>query len=175
MGCFILSANLQVRTFVVDNQLLQIMTEYAYIIQQVKKHHFTEWDDEELRKCVDMLSALSRQELLSLYRSPWLRNEKTLKEAISNQMFKERIEERDKRLKAMSVDELIEKFHDENGYGKFSVMEMKERYDSLEKDDKLKILDTLSKSTKSNQKWTETRRKRLNKEQSLNTKENEKN
>lgn len=75
----------------------------------------------------------------------------------------------------MSVDELIEKFHDENGYGKFSVMEMKERYDSLEKDDKLKILDTLSKSTKSNQKWTETRRKRLNKEQSLNTKENEKN
>ena len=142
------------------------MTEYTYIIQQVKKHHFTEWDDEDLRKCVDMLSTLSRQELLSLYRSPWLRNEKTLKEAIFKQMFKERIEERDKKLKAMSVDELIENFHDENGYGKFSVIEMKDRYDSLEKDDKVKILDTLSKSTKSNKRWVETRRKRLNKEQS---------
>lgn len=64
----------------------------------------------------------------------------------------------------MSVEELIENLKDENGYGKFIVLEMKERYDSLNHDDKLKILDTLAETTKANQKWVESKRKRLNKD-----------
>ena len=43
------------------------MTDYEYIINQVKKFHFSKWDDGELRKCVNILSNLSRQELVSLY------------------------------------------------------------------------------------------------------------
>ena len=140
------------------------MTDYEYIYQQMKKAHYSGWDDEELRKCVDMLPTLSREEQLALYRSKWIEHEKALKEAIFNQLFKERIEERDRRLKAMSVDELIGNLHDENGYGKFIVLEMKDRFDSLEDKDKVKIIDTLSVTTKANQRWAEGKKKKMNKE-----------
>lgn len=140
------------------------MTDYEYIYQQAKKFHFSGWDDEELRKCVDLLPRLSREQQIALFRSKWIEHEKTLKEAIFNLLFKDRIEERDKKIKAMNVDELIENLHDENGYGKFIVLEMKERYDSLEDADKVKILDTLSATTKANQNWAEGKRKKLNKE-----------
>ena len=137
------------------------MTDYEFIISKVKKFHFTKWDDGELRKCVDMLPGLSRQELIMLYRSRWLDNEPTLKDAIFNLLFKERIEERDRRIKAMNVDKLIENLHNENGYGKFIVLEMKERYDSLDVGDKVKILDILSETTKGNRKWAEGKRRKL--------------
>lgn len=137
------------------------MTDYEYIVQQVKKYHYSGWDAEELRKCVDMLPGLTREQQVSLYRSKWIEHEKTLKETIFNLLFKERIEERDRKIKAMNVDELIENLHDENGYGKFIVLEMKERYDSLEDGDKVKILDALSKTTKGDLKWAESKRKQL--------------
>ncbi len=137
------------------------MTDYEYIIQQVKKFHYSGWNDEELRKCVDMLPGLTREQLVSLFRSKWIEHEKTLKEAIFNLLFKDRIEERDRKIKAMNVDELIVNLQDENGYGKFIVLEMKERYDSLEDEDRVKILDTLSETTKANQKWAEGKRKQM--------------
>ena len=140
------------------------MSDFEYIYQQAKKFHFSGWSDEELRKCVDMLPELSRQELFSLYRNKWIEQEKPLKEAIFNQLFKERIGERDRKIKAMTVDELIENLHDENGYGKFIVLEMKERFDSLDDKDKMKIIDTLSSTTKANQRWAEGKKKRMNKE-----------
>jgi hypothetical protein len=111
-----------------------------------------------------MLPTLSREEQLALYRSKWIEHEKALKEAIFNQLFKERIGERDRKIKAMSVDELIENLHDENGYGKFIVLEMKDRFDSLEDKDKVKIIDTLSVTTKANQRWAETKKKHMNPE-----------
>ena len=86
-------------------------------------------------------------------------------EAVADSAIDARIEERDKKIKAMNVDELIENLHDENGYGKFIVLEMKERYDSLDMDDKMKIIDTLSATTKANQNWAEGKRKKLNKEE----------
>lgn len=140
------------------------MTDYEYIIQEMKKAHYSGWSDEELRKCVDMLPTLSREEQLALYRSKWIEHEKALKEAIFIQLFKERIGERDRKIKAMSVDELIENLHDENGYGKFIVLEMKDRFDSLEDKDKVKIIDTLSVTTKANQRWAETKKKHMNPE-----------
>ena len=149
------------------------MTDFEYIYQQMKKAHYKGWDDEELRKCVDMLPRLSREEQLALYRSKWIEHEKTLKEAIFNQLFKERIGERDRKIKAMSIDELIENLHDENGYGKFIVLEMKERFDSLDDKDKMKIIDTLSATSKANQKWAEGKMKKLNKEKNVVCQNNE--
>ena len=138
------------------------MTDYEYILQQVKRFHFSGWNDEELRKCVDMLPGLTREQQLSLYRSKWMANEKTLKDAIFNLLFKERIGERDRKIKAMSVEELIENLHDENGYGKFIVLEMKERFDALDDNDKMKIIEILSATTKANQRWAEGKRKKMN-------------
>lgn len=140
------------------------MTDFEYIYQQMKKAHYKGWDDDELRKCVDMLPTLSREEQLTLFRSKWIEQEKALKEAIFNQLFKERIGERDRKIKAMNVDELIENLNDENGYGKFIVLEMKERFDTLDDEDKMKIIDTLSATTKANQKWAEGKMKKMNKE-----------
>ena len=145
-------------------KIYYIMNDFEYIYQQVKKAHYSKWNDEELRKCVDMLPRLSREEQLALYRSKWVEHEKALKEAIFNQLFKERIEERDRRIKAMSVDELIENLHDENGYGKFIVLEMKDRFDSLDDKDKMKIIATLSATTKANQRWAEGKKKKMNKQ-----------
>ena len=138
------------------------MTDYEYIVQQVKRAHYSGWDDEVLRKCVDMLPGLTREQQLSIYRSKWVAHEKALKDAIFNLLFKERIGERDRKIKAMSVDELIENLHDENGYGKFIVLEMKERFDALEDKDKMKIIEALSATTKANQRWAEGKRKKMN-------------
>ena len=140
------------------------MTDYEYIVQQVKKAHYSEWNDEELRKCVEMLPGLTREQQLSIYRSKWMANEKTMKDAIFNLLFKERIGERDRKIKAMSVDELIENLKDENGYGKFIVLEMKERFDALEDKDKMKIIEALSATTKANQRWAEGKRKKMTSE-----------
>ena len=107
------------------------MTNYEYIYQQVKKFHYSVWDEKELRKCVDMLPNLSRQELLSLYRSQWLTHEKVIKDAIF-------------------------------GYGKFIVLEMKDRFDSLDDAEKMKVIDTLSATTKANMRWAEGKRKQMN-------------
>ena len=85
-----------------------------------------------------------------------------MKDAIFNLLFKERIEERDRKIKAMSLDELIDNLHDENGYGKFIVLEMKERFDSLDDAEKMKIIDTLSATTKANMRWAEGKRKQMN-------------
>ena len=142
-------------------KIYYIMNDFEYIYQQVKNAHYSKWNDEELRRCIDLLPQLTREQQLALYRSKWIEHEKTLKEAIFNLLFKERIEKRDRKIKAMSVDKLIENLHDENGYGKFIVLEMKERYDSLEDEDKVKILDTLSETTKANQKWAEGKRKQM--------------
>jgi len=138
------------------------MTDYEYIVQQVKRAHYSGWDDEVLRKCVDMLPGLTREQQLSIYRSKWVAHEKTMKDAIFNLLFKERIGERDRKIKAMSVNELIENLKDENGYGKFIVLEMKERFDALDDGDKKKIIETLSATTKANQRWAEGKRKKMN-------------
>ena len=52
------------------------MTDYEYILQQAKKAHYSKWNDEELRKCVDMLIGLTHEQLFSLYTSKWLKGDK---------------------------------------------------------------------------------------------------
>ena len=53
--------------------ILQVMTDYEYIIKQAKKLYYTQWSEEELRKCVDMLPALEREELVSLCHCKWIK------------------------------------------------------------------------------------------------------
>lgn len=53
--------------------ILQVMTDYEYIIKQAKMLYYTQWSEEELRKCVDMLPALEREELVSLCHCKWIK------------------------------------------------------------------------------------------------------
>ena len=128
------------------------MTDFEYIFQQVKKFHFTTWDDTELRKCVDMLPSLSRQELISLYRNRWLKEEKVLREAIFNTLFRDQIGKREQRIKELSIDDLILEFKDKRS-GNVALIrkEMRERYKAGH--DKQKIAAVFNASSESDQQW----------------------
>ena len=56
------------------------MTDLEYIVKQAKKFYYVQWDEAELRKCVDMLPALEHDELVRLFNCKWIK--KVLKEAI---------------------------------------------------------------------------------------------
>ena len=128
------------------------MTDYEYIIKQVKLFHFKGWEDGELRKCVDMLPNLFREELLSLYRSRWLKDDKTFREAIFNTLFMDQIGKREERIKTEDLDLLIQEFQDKKG-GNVALArkELRERYKAGK--DKQKIAGVFNASTKADQQW----------------------
>lgn len=130
------------------------MTNYKYIFRQMKKFHYTTWDDEELRKCVDILPSLSRQELFSLYRSRWLADAKVLREAIFNILFKEQIAKKEQRIKDLDTDALILEFLDKkSGTVALVRKEMQERY--IANIDRSKIASVFNASTKGDRQWME--------------------
>ena len=133
------------------------MTDYEYIFQQVKKKHYSGWNDEELRKCVDMLVGLERHELVSLYMSKWIAGEKVLKEEIFKILYADRLGKREERIKEMEINELIEEFQDKKS-GNVSLIrnELKYRYKEGFDEDKIKIAKAFKESpSKGDQQWIE--------------------
>ena len=132
------------------------MADYEYILQQARKFHYSKWSDEELRKCVDKLVGLSRQELTALYTSKWIKDEKVLKEEIFRQMFYDKIGKREERIKNLSTDELIEEFEDKKS-GNVSLIrtEMKYRYKENVGDDRMKVTIAFKNSSRGDQMWIE--------------------
>jgi len=128
------------------------MTDYEYILQQAKIFHYKGWEDSELRKCVDMLQNMSRQELLALYRNRWLSDEKRIKQAIFSILFKNQIGKREERVKTEDTDALILEFQDRKG-GNVALArkELRERYRAGK--NKQKIADAFNLSTKGDQQW----------------------
>ena len=84
------------------------MTDLEYIVKQAKKFYYVQWDETELRKCVDMLPTLEHDELVRLFNCKWTK--KVLKEAIFNILYMDRIGEREERFREMSTVELINDF-----------------------------------------------------------------
>lgn len=133
------------------------MTDFEYIIKQARKFHYTKWSDEELRKCVDMLVRLERQELVSLYMSKWIAGEKVLKEEIFKILYADRLGKREERIKEMEINELIEEFQDKKS-GNVSLIrnELKYRYKEGFDEDKIKIAKAFKESpSKGDQQWIE--------------------
>jgi hypothetical protein len=128
------------------------MTDYEYIIQQVKKFHYSGWNDVELRKCVDMLPSLSRRELVALYRSRWMSDGKIIKQTIFNILFKDQVGKREERIKTEDTSALIKEFQDKKG-GNVALArkELRERYKAGK--DKQQIATIFNSSTKSDQQW----------------------
>ena len=137
------------------------MTDLEYILQQAKLFHYKGWEAGELRKCVDMLPNLSREELSSLYRSRWLKEDKTFREAIFNTLFKNQIGKRETRIKEMDTVSLIEEFKDKKS-GNVSLIrnELRERYKANK--DRPLIVAAFEKSNKSDQQWVKNRIKEEN-------------
>ena len=135
------------------------MTDYEYILQQAKKFHFTDWNDEELRKCVDMLPNLSRQELITLTLNKWTKEAKVLRECIFNILYKDKIGKREERIKNLETNALIAEFQDKNsGNVALCRVELKERYKAGR--DMEEIAEILSKSNKCDQAWLEKQQKK---------------
>ena len=105
------------------------MSDLEYILNQAKKSHFVGWEAKELKKCLDMILNLSRQDLLSLYRSKWIDDGKSIKETVFNILFTDRLGKREERIRGLETSELIEEFKNKHS-GNVSLIrcEMQERY-----------------------------------------------
>ena len=138
------------------------MTDYEYIIKQAKQSHYKGWDEGELRKCVDMLPNLSREELMALYTSRWLKDSKTLKQEIFKIMYMDRLGEREERFKEMSTNELINEFEERNT-GNVSLIrqELRYRYKEDMDNDRIKIAAVFRNGTKGDQQWLELQMRRV--------------
>ena len=128
------------------------MTDYEYILQQVKLFHYKGWESGELRKCVDMLEGLTRQELTSLYYSRWVKDDKVFRDSVFNTLFKNQVGKREERIKNMSTEELIAVFREkEKGNVSLIRKEMRDRYKAGR--DKPLITMAFNASNKSDQQW----------------------
>ena len=133
------------------------MTDYEYIIKQARVFHYTKWSDEELRKCVDMLIGLERQELVSLYMCKWISGEKILKEEIFKILYADKLGKREERIKEMELNDLIVEFQDKKS-GNISLVrnELKHRYKEGLDEDKMIIGKAFKESrSKGDQQWIE--------------------
>jgi len=137
------------------------MDELKYIIGQAKKFYYSGWDDKELRKCVDMLPVLSREELISLYTSRWISGGKVLKEEVFKILYMDRLGEREERIKNLSTNQLINEFEDKTS-GNVSLIrqELRYRYKENYGDDRIKIAASFGRSTKGDQQWLELQMRR---------------
>ena len=135
------------------------MTDLEYIVKQAKKFYYVQWDETELRKCVNMLPTLEHDELVRLFNCKWIK--KVLKEAIFNILYMDRIGEREERYKEMSTSELINEFEDRsNGNVSLIRLELRHRYKEDYDDDRIRIATAFRNGTKGDQQWIEMQMRR---------------
>lgn len=132
------------------------MTDYEYIVAQCRKAHYSKWEDEELRKCVDMLIGLTHEQLFTLYTNKWLKEDKVMKEEVFKHLYMDKIGKREERIKYLPTDDLLEEFKDKKS-GNISLIrnEMKARYKENVGDDRIKIATAFKNSSPGDQNWIE--------------------
>lgn len=128
------------------------MSDYEYIMGQCRKYHFTQWDENVLRECQSIMPNLTREELVSVYRSRLLGEKHPLKQTAFKMLFADKVGKREKRIKTEDTDALIQEFQDKKG-GNVTLArkELRERYKAGK--DKQKIASIFNVSTKSDQQW----------------------
>ena len=128
------------------------MTDYEYILKQARKFHYSKWDDAELRKCVDMLPNLSREELTALTMNRWTREAKILRESIFNILFKDQIGKREERIRNLETNALIAEFQDRKSSNvSLCRLELRERYQAGR--DMKEIAEAFNNSGEKDQTW----------------------
>ena len=146
------------------------MTDYEYIIEQCRKYHFTRWDENVSRKCQSILPSLTREKLVSFYRSKLLDERHPLKQTAFKVLFADKVGEREERIKALDTDALIAEFQDKKS-GNVALIrkEMRDRYKENKGYDRSKIATAFNASTKGDQQWVTSQ---IRKEQYANTNNN---
>lgn len=137
------------------------MTDFEYILEDAKLFYYKGWEKGELRKCVDSLPNLTREQLKYLYTNRWVNGSKTLKEEIFKILYMDRLGEREERFKEMSTNELINMF-EERSSGNIALIrqELRHRYKEDFGDDRIKIAAVFRRATKGDQMWIELQMRR---------------
>ena len=127
---------------------------FRSIMAQCRKYHFTKWDENELRECQSVLPNLTREELVSVYRSRLLDERHPLKQTALKVLFADKVGKREERIKNLETDALIEEFRDKKS-GNVALIrkEMRERYKANKGFDRSKIASAFNASTKGDQQW----------------------
>lgn len=130
------------------------MTDYEYIIEQCRKYHFTGWDENVLRECQSILPSLTREKLVSIYRSKLLDERHPLKQTAFKVLFADKVGKREERIKALDTDALIAEFQDKKS-GNVALIrkEMRDRYKENKGYDRSKIAAAFNASIKGDQQW----------------------
>lgn len=146
------------------------MTDYVYIMVQCRKYHFTKWDENVLRECQSIMPNLTREELVSIYRSKLLDERHPLKQTAFKVLFADKVGKREERIKALDTDTLIAEFQDKKS-GNVALIrkEMRDRYKENKGYDRGKIAATFNVSTKGDQQWVTSQ---IRKERYANTSNN---
>ena len=138
-----------------------MMTEFEYIKEQCRKYHFMAWNEDELNYCRQLLPALSRNELLSIYRNRRLGDRHPLKDAIFKILFADKIGKREERIHTMNTDSLIQEFAVKNSGNRALIRkEMQLRYKKGDAAERSKIEHAFNAATKSDRKWIKNKIKR---------------
>ena len=121
---------------------------------QCKKYHFTQWDEKVLGECQSILPNLTREQLVSVYRSMLLDEKHPLKRTAFKILFADKVGKREERIKNLDTDALIEEFKDKKS-GNVALIrkEMRERYKTDKGLDRSKIAAAFNASTKGDQQW----------------------
>lgn len=137
------------------------MTDFEYILEDAKLFYYKGWEKGELRRCVDSLPNLTREQLKYLYTNRWVKGSKTLKEEIFKILYMDRLGEREERFKEMSTNELINMF-EERSSGNVALIrqELRHRYHEDFGDDRIKIAAVFRRATKGDQMWIELQMRR---------------
>ena len=128
------------------------MTDYEYILAQCRKFHLTPWEENVLRDCQSVMPNLTREELVSVYRSRLLDERHPLKQTAFKVLFVDKVGKREERIKNLDTDALVEEFKDKKS-GNVALIrkELRERYKAGK--DRQKIAIAFNSSTKSDQQW----------------------
>ena len=146
------------------------MTDYEFIMEKCRKYHFTKWDENVLRECQSILPNLTREELVSVYRSKMLDERHPLSQTAFRVLFADKVGKREERIKALDTDALIAEFQDKKS-GNVALIrkEMRDRYKENKGYDRSKITAAFNASTKGDQQWVTSQ---IRKEQQANTNSN---
>lgn len=137
------------------------MSDYVYIMNECKKAHYGKWEEEAVEACANRLSKLSRQELVHLLNSRWLGKSDELRKEIVKVVFKEQIEEHQRKISSSSIDELGAMLIEKGGNNvKWARIELKARYKKATHAEQMEIISYFKRgTTKQDVKWGEVRAK----------------